>query len=716
MRAVPGRRLRFAAVLVVLAAAVALLWAIPKRRVVSSDPTAGTALRANVLLVTIDTLRADRVGRGLTPAFDSLAARGLVMAAARTTAPLTLPAHVSLMTGLFPPEHGVRQNGTYRFDGSHPTLARLLRDAGYQTAAFIGAHVLDRRFGLNDGFLLYDDLIQRAPDAVQRLEAERPGNVVVDRAIAWLRSLDAGGRAAAPFFAWVHLYDPHAPYTPPREFLQKAHGQAYDGEVAFADAQLARLLALLQATGRTGHTIVVVAGDHGESLGEHGEQTHGMLLFDATLRVPLVFAGPGIDHAVRGEPTSLVDVAPTVLQLLGHAVPDGMKGSVLTNGTAPRRADVYSETEYPRIAGWSAVSSVVDERWKLMQSSVTRLFDLEADPGEQADVSAGHQNIIRTLGGRVAAIRNTANASTAQRARLPAGAIERLRSLGYVASRADASSDSSNEGDRAAPDPASVIGTWTAFEAAESAAVAHDYAQALPVLKQLAADNPAAAVFEASYVQALQESGDARGAVETARRAVARHPRDATLFHALAVAARDAHLADEALRAEAAALAIDPADPAVQNGMGLLYVDGARFPDAAAAFQRAVELDATNAQYWTNLGNALRETSAPAGAETAYRRALDIDATAADAANGLGVLLVQGGRPADAIPWFERALAHTSGFYEAQLNLGIACQQAGNTGCAAQAYREVLKAPARFAREREGARKLLDSLAGKQAP
>jgi arylsulfatase A-like enzyme len=235
-----------------------------------------------VLLVTIDTFRADRVGIGLTPAIDRLAASGLRFTAAHSAVPLTLPSHTTILTGLLPPAHGVRENGIDTLDARHRTVATLLKGAGYDTAAFVGAFVLDHRFGLAQGFDTYDDKIPRDPDATERLEAERPASVVVDRALAWLGAHKAAVEAAsssdrqapsppppAPFFLWLPLYDPPAPYTPPKEFLPAGRAP-YDGEIAYADAQLARVLDALSAQGAMDHTMVVIAGDHGEGLGDHG--------------------------------------------------------------------------------------------------------------------------------------------------------------------------------------------------------------------------------------------------------------------------------------------------------------------------------------------------------------------------------------------------------------------------------------------------------------
>jgi arylsulfatase A-like enzyme/Tfp pilus assembly protein PilF len=626
---------------------------------------------------------------------------------ARTVAPLTLPAHVSLMTGVIPPVHGVRENGTYRFDGSRPTLARLLQRAGFQTAAFVGAYVLDRRFGLNDGFDTYDDQIQRDPVLTTRLEAERTGEVVAGRAIEWLkgRRPSASG-SRRPFFLWVHFWDPHAPYTPPPEFLRKAGGDAYNGEVAYADAQVARLLEALDETGDRGHTLIVVVGDHGESLGEHDERTHGMLLYEAVLRIPLIVSAPGWTPAVRREPVSLLDVAPTVLLALGLGAADGMGGVNLLAGAPPRDREFYAETEYPRVAGWSRLYSLAGDRWKVIRSSTTELYDLERDPGEHRNESGERESMAAAMIARLDEARGPARGASRGGGRIAPEVAERLRALGYVASSPEPASDA------LAPNPADVIRAWGTFEDGLAALSARQSRRASGLLKGLVRAYPDAAIFQATYARALQGSGDLVGALAVNRRAVASHPGDATLVHELAVAAREAGRRDEALRAEQAALAIDPRDPAAQNGLGLLLADGRRFADAAAAFEKAVDLDPTNSSYWANLGNARRDSGSAGPAEQAYRHALGIDPANADAANGLGVLLVQSGRPAEAIPWFERALEGTADFYEARLNLGIANQEAGRSDAAEAAYRAVLAAPARFARERAAAAKLLAGLQG----
>lgn len=685
----------------------------------------------NVLLITIDTLRADRLGVGTAPALDHLGSTSRRFTAARTAAPLTLPSHATIHTGLLPPQHGLRENGAGALAPAHATLATLLKRAGYRTAAFVGAFVLDRRFGLGEGFDTYDDQIPRRAGATDRLEAERPASEVVSRALAWLSAYsspfpDPASNARSnrrsnpqspipnPFFLWIHLYDPHAPYTPPVEFRARAK-TPYDGEVAYADAEIARLFEAMKTSADFDRTLIVVAGDHGEGLGEHGELTHGMLLYDATLRVPLLIHAPGVAPAAIDTPVSLAEIAPTILHAAGVPPPSGMKGRDLLhlkNVPSRAEAELYSETEYPRAAGWAPLQALADARWKTIRAGMAaELYDVQQDPGEVHDLAHAHASIAAAMSARAVVLHD---AGAAPAAPVSADARDRLRALGYVAPSA-----SSSTGDDNAPNPSTAIAAWNDFEKALARVAAHDPGS-VEMLKRLADDHPAAIVFRSTYARALADAGRPLAALTVYREAVRRWPAEATLLHDLAVAAREAaggetanhgeSLRQEAVRAEQAAIALDPKYAAAANGAGLLAIDADRPADAVALFERATTLDPTNASYWVNLGNARRALGDRSRAEAAYRRALAVDPDAADAANGLGVLLVDARRPAQAAPWFERAIAAAPDLVEAQLNLAIALQQSGRIDEAAAAYRRVLAAPARFARERDAAAKLLASL------
>jgi arylsulfatase A-like enzyme len=707
--------------------------------------------RPNVLLVTIDTWRADRLSPGVTPNLDRLANGGIRFTAARTAAPLTLPSHATILTGLLPPAHSVRENGVDVLSDTHPTVAKLLRDAGYRTAAFVGAYVLDRRFGLSAGFDTYDDRIARDPNATERLEAERPASAVVDAALAWLADhgpgtdrgprTDQGPRpdqvpstkSQGPFFVWIHLYDPHAPYTPPAEFRGRT-GSAYDDEVAYADAQVARVFAWIRGHGLAERTMTIVAGDHGEGLGAHGERTHGMLVYDSTLRVPLVVvlpaalssrdaalsSRPGAKTAVRDEAVSLADIAPTILRAAGVTPPSDLKGRDLLGATAQTapaggETDLYAESEYPRVAGWSTLQALTDGRWKTIRAGSAReVYDLHEDPQERDNLEQSQSSVANAMSARIDAIGASAGPSSGQRAISPEAA-ERLRALGYVAASGE------SPGGVNKPNPASLIGVWNRFEDALTALNARRR-DALGLLEPLAREHPESLVFQTTAARALKESGNTAQALTVYRAAARRWPTDATLLHDLAVAARDASasatgpsaaaLRDEAIKAERAAIALSAASPAgalSHNGLGLIAIDEGRAQEAAAEFERAAALDPNNASYSANLGNARRAMGDRPGAERAYRRALEIDSHNSDAANGLGVLLVEQQRPGEAIAWFERALAAAPESVEARLNLGIARQQSGDPIRAAQEYRLVLAARG-ASREKEAAAKLLAAL------
>jgi tetratricopeptide (TPR) repeat protein len=499
----------------------------------------------------------------------------------------------------------------------------------------------------------------------------------------------------------VHLYDPHVPYDPPPDYVARGGGDPYNGEVAYADDHVGRVLDVLKARGLDSSTIVILAGDHGEGLGEHGEGTHGMLAYDATLRVPLAIVDP-TDDAPRGAvatPVSLASVAPSLLARLRIDGNAARGADLFARQIADR--DVYAETMYPRAAGWHPLTVLAGEQWKLILSSERELFDTRADPAEQRNVIAANERVADGMAGKLREIDAQAKTSGAA---VSADTAERLRALGYVSgsTRPPTSSD---------PNPARVIAAWSTFESALAKVNDARPEEALPALKDLAERYPASSIFLGSYARALKDAGRAREAIAVYRTAIERNPADATLFHDLAIAARAAGDSAEALKAQQAALALNANDPAALNGLGLLHAEAGRAQDAASAFERAVAADPGNASFVTNLANARRELGDQRGAEELYRRALTLDHQHLDAMNGLGVLLVQTRRMEEALPLFERALQMDPEFHEARLNLGIAYQELGRRDAAIKTYSELLeRAPASAARERAAAADLLRRL------
>jgi len=345
----------------------------------------------NGLLITIDTTRKDAPSfygttSGVTPSLDALARESLVYENARTSVPLTLPAHASIMTGLYPPRHTVRVNGTRPLPGAARTLAEAAEEAGLQTGAFLGAVVLAREFGLDQGFATYD--VPERGNLATSFYDERPAAEVVDGALAWLKARDA----SRPFLLWMHLFDSHEPYEPSAAFRRGAErSQLYLGELGYADSQLGRLFDALRRDGTLDRTFVAVVADHGEGLGEHGEASHGDLCNDATLRIPFLLRYPdGYRAGERSkELVSVVDVAPTLAEAMRLSMPASIDGrSLFRRSVAPDRG-VYFETYSPWVAyDWSPITGWVNAQGKYVHSSHARFFDVRRDPGEDRNVIA----------------------------------------------------------------------------------------------------------------------------------------------------------------------------------------------------------------------------------------------------------------------------------------------------------------------------------------
>jgi arylsulfatase A-like enzyme/Tfp pilus assembly protein PilF len=665
----------------------------------------------NLLLVTLDTVRADRLGAygyaaAETPVLDRLAREGVRFEQAIASAPLTLPSHATLLSGLLPPQHGLRNNGSGAFPAGHPTLAAELAAAGYRTAAFVGAFVLDRRFGLGRGFEIYDDEVPRPTGA--ETESERPAREVVDRALAWL---DAADPQARPFFAWVHLYDAHAPYSPPEPYASRHPGRPYDAEIAAVDAEIGRLLELVERRGWSERTLVVVVGDHGEALGEHGELTHGLLLYEPTLRVPWLLRAPALlpaGWAIR-RPVGLADLAPTAAALLGRAWPTAAAGRSLAADLRARRepapADVYSETEYPRLFAWSALAALRRGDRKYIAAPRPELYELEADPDEGRDLAAGEPRAAAELARALRALRAPAAAVLAPPPDSETRA--RLASLGYVAGPAPAPTASP-------ADPKDRVADFRRYEEAHWALAEGRVADAVGALEPLVAGDPANPVFRGALAEARRRTGEHARAAELYRQAAAAAPADPQVWYNLALTLQEGGRPEDAAAALAESVRLDPARPEAWNALGVCRALLGESAAAQAAFARAVELDPRNAVAANNLGNALRELGRLAEAEAAYRQAIAAAPEYPEPLNGLGTLEVQRDRPAAAVGWFERSLALAPARHEARLNLAIALELLGERDRALAAYRDFLAASAddpHYAEQRRAALGLAARLA-----
>jgi choline-sulfatase len=589
-----ARRALFAALASLALGALAVA-GVPAAAPAAEPVKPAAAPRPDLLLVVVDTLRADAVGwvSGLdtTPAMDRLAAEGVRFPAAVSPVPLTLPAHASLMTGELPRRHGVHDNGQVLAPEA-TTLAEALTAAGYDTAAFVSGYPLRAVFGLDQGFALYDDRIPVAGG----VWGKRPAADTAAAARAWLEARPAKG--ARPWFAFVHFYDAHDPYDPPAKFRRPGARGAYLGEVAAVDAELPALFAAARAAA-PGGLLTVLAADHGESLGEHGEATHGFFLYESTVRVPLVVHFPGrLAPRESSQPARLIDVAPTALDLLGLPPLPAADGASLTAVLAGRGEvpPAYLESMSPWFGyGWSPLKAIRTASEKLIVAPRPELYDLRSDPGEATNLYASKRRQARRLRDRLAAIearaRAAANAS-------PAGeeAAAALRALGYLGGGTGLEAPA-----QGLADPKDRLEEKGEIEGAEAAHAAGRLAEALRRFDALLArepDNRFALLRRGQTLTALRRPGEA---VAPLTRLVTIDPQHAEARFALADALVAARRPAEALVHWRALVAIEPQRSAAWSNLGATAAAAGREEEAIAALERAVALDPDRQLYRTNL-------------------------------------------------------------------------------------------------------------------
>jgi choline-sulfatase len=542
-----------------------------------------------VILVTIDTLRADRLGcygreGARTTTLDGIAAQGVRFEAALSPAPLTLPSHASLMTALDPPDHGVRHNSVFRLEADLPTLAERMRASGFETAAFVGAMVLEREFGLARGFETYDDQMPPRWGTGHMRRAERTADALVDAAIAWIEN------APARFFLWVHFYDPHSDYEPPPRYAREFPDDPYAGEIAFVDAELGRLLGTLHRRWPDGRTLAVVASDHGESLFEHDEPTHSYGIYDSTQRIPLLMQGPGLPRGrVVNTMVRLIDVAPTVLALSGAGPLPGATGRDLLaeiEGTSGRGRVAYLETLGTQFdMGWSPLLGIRTERYKYVRAPRPELYDLRSDPGETRNLAEDATGLVQELDALLATklasgrpVRPNLSPNDDQRAR--------LESLGYVLSKEQPAPDSL--GVVGGIDPKDEIGAIAARNEAQSFLEAGRPREALARLEGM---GDGFTVRLARGAAALL-AGDMARAEREARAAIDAVPSDFAGHSQLGLVLEQQGRLAEAKNAYQEGARLGPGRGFPLLGLGRLAEAQGRIAEAGALYTRAWEAHA----------------------------------------------------------------------------------------------------------------------------
>lgn len=609
---------------------------------------------------------------------------------ALAAAPITLPAHVSLFTGQYPFTHGVRNNGDFALADRIPTLATALHDRGYRTAAFVSAFVLDRRYGLARGFDAYDDRLDPVAAAAGG-GLERRGDRTVAAAGEWL---DGPAREQAPFFLWIHLYDPHDPYDPPRPYRDTFADRLYDGEIAFDDAVIDSLFARLDRLGLLASTLVAVVGDHGESLGEHEEATHSLFVYQATVRVPLILWWPGhvpggrrVASLVRG-----IDVTPTLLDLAGVAPLPSAQGETLMPrvrgaGSEGAGASAYVETYFPMFyMNWAPLRSIQDDRWKLIDAPELELYDLSRDPQERS-------NLAPREPGRAAALRRALDALTGGRRGAMSGRMAdadtaaKLAALGYVGAAGAGTATTATDESR--QDPKRMIGVFNRLREANAAAHAGRHAEAETIAREALAGDPRNAFATIVVANAEMAQEQYARAIADYRAYAALVPRSAEPHHRMAVCY--ARLGDlgKALAEEDAAVSIDPRDPDVRNHRGGLLAARGRVDDAIAELRAAVDIAPDSAVFRVGLARVLVTAGQLDQADAELQQALRRSADNPDAHAVYGALLVARQRPDAAIAEFQRSLAVRPQADDVRLDLANTLERAGREAEARREYQRL---------------------------
>ncbi len=680
---------------------------------------------ANVLLVTIDTLRADRLGcyghtAAATPTLDGLAARGVRFATAVSHAPLTGPSHASILTGLTPLGHGFRDNGGFVLPGDVASAPVLFQQAGYSTGAFVSGFPLDRRFGMDRGFEVYDDRLPRGNDRRRTPYVERFANATTDVALRWLET--AASRPGRPFFAWIHYYDPHAPYEPPGELARRFGASPYDGEIAFVDQQLARVFGALERGGALARTLVVVLADHGESLGEHGEGTHGLFVYDATLRIPFLVAGPGVPSGrVSTTVARAADVLPTILDLVGRPPVAGLDGRSLRPAVEGREmadAPCYAESLYgEREYGWSPLFALRTARFKLIEAPRPELYDLDADArettnrlAEQAEAAARLKRELQE------ALARPVRSATAE---VDPETAERLAALGYVGTQGG---PTKGTGPRRDPkDGARLLPMLNRGVSAARTEPAKAIAELTEVLKEdpdlIMARRARAVAYEASgrFDQAIAELGILEkqgrstpedgvamgdnlrfaGRPDEAMKVLERTARENPKFVQPWLSIAEIHIKRGHRPAAASAyehvLSVVPDHIEALRGLGDLALLDEKPEPAGSRYEQILRLDPDDGGAMTKLGVVRMQMGRREEATSLFRKVVEREPANGEALLYLAGALASSGRPGEAIPYFERALAAGPRSAMALNGLGLTRQALGDSKGAAEAFRESLR-------------------------
>jgi choline-sulfatase len=659
--------------------------------------------KPNVILITLDTTRSDHLGcygyaGAKTPNLDSLARRGVLFEQAATTSPLTLPAHCSMLTGMYPTYHGVRINGNAALNEEQTTVAEVLSAQGYKCGAFIGAFVLDGRWGLRQGFEHYDDQFDlKKYKHIDLGAVQRPGNEVMDAALDWLE-----GQKNAPFFAWIHLYDPHTPYGPPEPYLSEFRPQGlvglYDGEIAFMDEQIGRCLGWLEENGLDKKTVLILVGDHGEGLGSHGEGTHGYFIYDYAVHVPFIVVTPFEKLQGIRVPSQVrtIDIFPTLLELAAFAPAAETQGrSLLPVMFRPQKKEdgfAYSESMSPNLQfGWSSLHSLRTTKYKYIDVPKAELYDLSRDPDEQTNLLAQDRRVVREMKEKLDRLMEDTGrgAPTPQTANLDKETMERLSALGYIGAPVAAKKASGETGPLA--DPKDKLPVFQAVTAAGELVLEEKYAEAAARLEAALQEEPmipqALLVLSTCYVE-LGRKEEAKAKLETVLR---EDPENISALISMANILLEERKNEDVIALCRQALALDEKNTQAHVLIGEIYLGELKYKDALPYLERAVEIQPKVTRTRLTLGVCLL------GLKQYDRAGAEFEQVVREAPKyplahfNMGLLYEETGRLEEARTAYTEEVASYPGEFKARFNLGKLLFKLGDKAGSLVQMREVVR-------------------------
>ena len=659
--------------------------------------------KPNVILLTLDTLRADHLAcygypNVRTPNLDSLARRGVLFEQAATNSPLTLPAHCSILTGMYPTYHGVRINGNTALNDEQMTIAEVLSAQDYQCGAFIGAFVLDGRWGLKQGFQHYDDQFDlKKYKHIDLGAVQRPGNEVIDAALDWLEE-----QKSTPFFAWIHLYDPHTPYEPPEPYLSEygPRGLAglYDGEIAFMDEQIGRCLSWLENNELDESTILILVGDHGEGLGSHGEGTHGYFIYDYAVHVPLIIVTPfeGLRGVRVSSQVRVVDIFPTLMEIAAVTPPAETHGrSLLPLMFRPQKEEdgfAYAESMSPNLQfGWSSIHSLRTTQYKYIDTPKAELYDLTRDPGEHTNLLRQYPDIAREMKDTLDRLmeETSRGAPTPQAANLDKETIEKLSALGYIGAPVATKKASGEAGPLA--DPKDKFPVFQAVTAAGALVLEQKYSEAVVKLESALQEEPlipqALLVLSACYVE-LGRTEEAKAKLDLLLK---ENPENIPALISMANILLEERKDEDVIALCKQALSLDERNSQAQMLIGEIYLGQLKYSEALPYLEKGVDIQPKVTRSRLTLGACLLGFKQYDRAEKELKQVVKEAPKYPLALFNLGLLYEETGRLEEARAAYTEEVANYPGEFKARFNLGKLLFKLGDRPGSLAQMREVVK-------------------------